>query len=713
MSNREARRFSDGGGRRATARFEVAVGDRLGPYRLEEKLGRGGLGEVFRAVHEALGRTVALKILRPDVAQNKEAVTRFFAEARVVNRIHHPHIVNVRDFVCDSDGRSYFVMEYLRGCDLEHYVRQKGAVPQKTVAKIALQLASALYAVHRAGIIHRDLKPGNVFLVGAEAAQCVAETEAAKKAAKGATAGAAQKAAAGTAAGATAQAPAGADEEGVEKGDAGEAKPEATAGAKTTGEANALTAKLLDFGTAKFAADDENSDLRTETGQLLGTPAYMAPEQIRGLELDARTDIYALGVLMHEMLRGEPLFEGKLREVLARQIYEPPPPPTPATLPGPPVDKALQAIVLRCLKKDPGKRFADMREMLGALADFLGEERGVWEGMGNEVSEVSDGQTGEGVARRESVAAKAARSKRRPGSATSAEMTGEAEVGNTVSAVAEGEVGVDGAGSVVAKGEAAPARCASSNGAAQDDVLGGAQSGSRVVSVDQSTETRRRWMFVGMLLFLMLVAGLGWVIWPRFGETPRRGESEGTQTGGGETGRKRRIKLESIPARARVFRAADGRYLGRTPLVVEPLGGRREIYLLSLPGYVQKRLPIDAQTGGRLVVSLRKKQHKGSGNTAAGSASKGAENKTTGSGRLGLEGRQHGRQSGGQSNKGRPARTHAANTGISAGAGPKDGEKTDADSAVGNAARNGKAARTRARARAREWGVVDPFKRKK
>ncbi|HTB60045.1 MAG TPA: serine/threonine-protein kinase [Polyangia bacterium] len=264
----------------------------LGPYRLLGELGEGGTGRVFRAEHTSIGRTVAIKILNAKVAGDPEVKSRFFMEARIVNEIHHPNIVEVTDFGT-ATGRPFIVMEYLQGQTLTRRVDQDGALPEATAIRIARQIASALRAVHDRGFVHRDLKPDNIFL------------------------------------------------------------------SNHLGYPDFV--KILDFGIAKFVGRDESPSHHTQTGTVLGTPAYMSPEQCLGdVALDLRTDIYSLGVVLFQMVTGLPPFqaEGVGRLMLA-QIQDAPPRAG--------VSRGLDAIIARALAKQPSARFASMRDMRDAL----------------------------------------------------------------------------------------------------------------------------------------------------------------------------------------------------------------------------------------------------------------------------------------------------------------------------------------------------------
>ena len=209
----------------------LQVGDSLGPYVLESMIGEGTMGRVYQARHQRLGRMVALKVLHPHLIQDKALVARFLQEARLVNQINHPHIVEVHDFIEELfPERVYGVMELLRGKTLAVMLAER-ALSIGEVCGVGKQIAEALHAAHRVDVVHRDLKPDNIFLTSRE------------------------------------------------------------------GREDAV--KVLDFGVAKLL---QGGDLRvadTQAGVMVGTPRYMAPEQAAGLEVDARTDIYALGTILY------------------------------------------------------------------------------------------------------------------------------------------------------------------------------------------------------------------------------------------------------------------------------------------------------------------------------------------------------------------------------------------------------------------------------
>ncbi len=290
-------------------------GNMLGSYRITSQAGEGGMGVVYRAAHARLGRKVAIKVLRRDLVQKKEIVARFFNEARAVNEIGHPNIVDIIDFVEDYDVDPplvYMVMELLQGMDLRTRIGQAGALDPDEAISVALQVCNALIAVHKVKILHRDLKPDNIFLI--ERREIDEEYE----------------------------------------------------------QHHGPRVKLLDFGVARAFGERERDNI-TDPGTAIGTPEYMAPEQVLGRELDNRTDIYALGMVMYEMLTGNvPFTSHSFGEILVRAVKERPPPVFEARKQGSPVPKDLEIVVMRCLEKDPRLRFqtvADLRKVLAAIAN--------------------------------------------------------------------------------------------------------------------------------------------------------------------------------------------------------------------------------------------------------------------------------------------------------------------------------------------------------
>jgi serine/threonine protein kinase len=269
----------------------------FGPYGVEGVLGRGTMGLVYRARHQTLGRPVAIKCLHESLLSDVMLVRRFLQEARLVNTINHPHIVEVHDFV-ESPGQVYAVMELLEGETLTARLERQ-ALSLDHIVRIATQLGEALKAAHDLSVVHRDLKPDNVFLCQRDGRDWV---------------------------------------------------------------------KVLDFGVAKLVSSEGPRVIETQNGDVLGTPRYMAPEQAAGLDVDARTDVYAFGTLLFEMLAGRAPFESTVYGQLAADIITRPPPPVPTvTRTGEPVPEGLRRLIVACLAKMPDQRPGSMGDVLSRL----------------------------------------------------------------------------------------------------------------------------------------------------------------------------------------------------------------------------------------------------------------------------------------------------------------------------------------------------------
>ena len=277
-----------------------------GRYRLLSTLGRGGMGEVWKAHDELLDRLVAVKLILPQRVDTEEVVARFRREAQLTARLGaHPNVVTLYDFdhdtsVGEQDGAVYAVMELVPGRSLNQVLRETGPMPLSRAALLISQAAAGLGAAHAAGIVHRDVKPGNLMVV----------------------------------------------EEG----------------------SGADTLKVLDFGIAVFTAASRSRRL-TQTGQIVGTPLYMPPEQIRGEPGESAGDLYSLGAILHLTLTGRPPFSAEDHlAVLRMHLVEE---PVPVTDLRPDVPPGLAALVGRMLAKRPEERPVDAEEVRERLAPFL------------------------------------------------------------------------------------------------------------------------------------------------------------------------------------------------------------------------------------------------------------------------------------------------------------------------------------------------------
>ena len=296
---------------RAILETRLRAGVRIGPYVVVEFLRAGGMGEVYRATDMRLQRSVAIKFLPVAFAADPVALDRFQREARAASALNHSRICTIYD-VGDHEGRPFFVMEYLEGKSLKDRIAGK-ALPLNELLDMATQICDALQAAHRKGIVHRDIKPGNIFIT-------------------------------------------------------------------TSGQV-----KVLDFGLAKRTGEEHQAAATTATdngentltpdeitltrrGSVIGTVAYLSPEQARGEEVDTRTDIYSLGVVIYEMATGRTAFRGETSGELIHAILNDTP-AKPSTL-NPAVPPRLEQIILRSLAKERSARFQTIQEMAGQLHEL-------------------------------------------------------------------------------------------------------------------------------------------------------------------------------------------------------------------------------------------------------------------------------------------------------------------------------------------------------
>ena len=284
----------------------LTSGTKLGPYEIQSVLGAGGMGEVYRARDTRLGRDVAIKVLPQHLSADPDLRQRFEREARAISALNHPRICTLHD-VGNQNGVDFLVMEYLEGETLAQRLK-RGPIPLKEALKIAIEVCEALEKAHRVGIIHRDLKPGNI-MVTANGAKLM-------------DFGLAKAAVAGVSSAA--------------------ARTPLLSAAQTISEASPLSPL-------------------TTAGAILGTIQYMAPEQIEGKDADARSDLFALGAVLYEMVTGIRPFEGKSQISVASAILEKEPEPISKLHPLTP--PAFEHVVTACLAKNPDDRFQTAQDV--------------------------------------------------------------------------------------------------------------------------------------------------------------------------------------------------------------------------------------------------------------------------------------------------------------------------------------------------------------
>jgi serine/threonine-protein kinase len=295
-------------GARVVFKLGTAVSEarELGSYRLTERLGGGGMGEVWRARHRMLARPAAIKLIRPDKLGREDRESqgtlrrRFEREAQATALMRSPHTIDVYDFGMTDDGTFYYVMELLDGFDLETLVKRFGPVPPERAVYLLRQVCDSLIEAHEHQLIHRDIKPANVYLCR-------------------------------------------------------QGRP-------------VDFVKVLDFGLVKSRREpgSDNPELTAEH-TASGTPAFMAPEQVRGDEVDARTDLYAVGCLAYWLVTGQLVFRSSsLVEMMAHHLQTPPVPPSECSEVT--ISKELEDVILSCLEKDPERRPQNARQLDASLA---------------------------------------------------------------------------------------------------------------------------------------------------------------------------------------------------------------------------------------------------------------------------------------------------------------------------------------------------------
>ncbi|MEO8360696.1 MAG: serine/threonine-protein kinase [Vicinamibacteria bacterium] len=332
-------------------------------YRIESLLGQGGMGAVFRASHAHTGRSVALKVIVPAFAGDETFLRRFEREARAAGSLRHPNIVDVTDFgyATTSRGRlAYLVMEFLDGCSLADVLRQQTGLPLAWSVDILEQVGSAVEEAHRVGLLHRDLKPDNIWLEpnrkGGYTAKVLDFGLAKLATAESGTAPAPVETAVGHASGVPSA-------EVFDEGETGVRPLSGDLSAPPDQEAPTMARPSPPPGPHTGKVDD--ADGATAFGAVIGTPAYMSPEQCRGLPLTAASDVYSLGVIAYRMLAGRLPFEGKSDAQIKAHISAAP--PDLGVIRRRDLPKDASELVMKTLSKDPSAR----PRSAGAFASML------------------------------------------------------------------------------------------------------------------------------------------------------------------------------------------------------------------------------------------------------------------------------------------------------------------------------------------------------
>jgi len=466
------------------------------------------MGTVYLAEHPMIGKRVAVKMLRPDLGTDPGLVSRFFQEAKAVNEIRHPNIVDISDFGHTEDGIVYFVMELMEGQSLRDRLTASGPMPIDQVVACAHQIIDALAAAHRMGIIHRDLKPDNIFLVP------------------------------------DAQAPGG------------------------------FRSKLFDFGVAKLLGEKQAQvGHKTIDGAVVGTPFYMSPEQALCQDVTAAADIYAMGVVLYEMVTGSVPFRSEQLVILLNAILKQPAPPASRARPDTP--PWLDRLILRCLEKDPEARPRSMEEMGAILTAGA--------------AELSGNDTALGATMMAPV--------------TAAPVTVSQVVGPRTTVPRQPTA----SGQTVA---AAPAPEHSATAVPRQTAIrpGGMARPSEAPSVVQRLraylDTRRVQRLAVPLLVLTAGIVVASIFFSSKADLPVTEIVPEVAMPVSTSPAHASIHLNSEPSGAEVLRLGDNRQLGTTPMVdIRPADGRQVNYRFHLAGYTDVQMPFQVTSSGMFEIT--------------------------------------------------------------------------------------------------------------
>lgn len=279
-------------------------------YEVLEQLGRGGMGTVFKARHKDLDEVVAIKVINPELVEKEGEVTsrRFLAEAKAASRLNHPNLISLKDYGVTTEGAAYMVMEFVEGESLEDYLKRRGKLEVNEALKIALGICDGLTEAHNKGLVHRDVKPANVILSSGS-------------------------------------------------------------GADGTGGAS-FQPKILDFGIARVSSADGRTQGLTATGEVFGSPLYIAPEQSMSSKVDQRADLYSLGCLLFEMVTGRPPFLGE-NAIQTIMMHLNSPVPSATLTVGYALPGGLSQVITRCMDKTPARRYQSVAELKQELELIL------------------------------------------------------------------------------------------------------------------------------------------------------------------------------------------------------------------------------------------------------------------------------------------------------------------------------------------------------